>query len=36
VPIAVEVPAELLGEVIEQLQQVAETIGPTAPRRILQ
>jgi hypothetical protein len=36
VPIAVEVPAELLGEVIEQLQQVAETIGPAGPRRTLQ
>ena|ERR1700704_6184644 len=36
VPIAVEVPAELLGEVIEQLQRVAETVGPAGPRRTLQ
>ena len=36
VPIAVEVPAELLGEVIEQLQQVAKNIGPAGPRRTLQ
>ena len=35
VPIAVELKPELLRELIEQLQRVAEMIGHTNPRRLL-
>ncbi len=31
IPIAVEVPAALLGDVVEQLQRVATTLGSAAP-----
>jgi hypothetical protein len=34
VPIAVELSAQLLGEVAERLRRVAETVGAASPRRL--